>query len=348
MTLLQRIAGLFAPATISKRVTDSDTARERAEFLLAGATFESSKLLSEFPPQIEHAKKRLLFERSLAGGLSGRVTIERFCAFPLPDRYRPFAPAIEILAREGHFQYVSCGVGDWFMNFAHHDLFSGYGHFMLAQDEVQVAEHPVLACIREMMLSRSDLLRPISAEVRSPTPVLVRGAQRCMELNTRAVYGARFARSTEDTIRQSMAVITPPTLTNILAIEAPISSGNAIYTRGDIQLALDTAYSGFRAVVLNTISAPEGPEPITVNTGNWGCGAYGGNLQLMVSIQLMAACLAGVSKIIFHCGENQTADIAKYRTSLATQFKFRPGVKVQDVLNRLVAAEFPWGKPDGN
>jgi hypothetical protein len=133
-----------------------------------------------------------------------------------------------------------------------------------------------------------------------------------------------------------------------LAIEAPIASGKKIYVRSEIEAALRTAYSGFRTVVLASAADFSPLVPIVVHTGNWGCGAYGGNRQLMLSIQLMAARLAGVSKAIFYCGTDSKEDIAAFDSALSGRFKFKPGATLSVVVDRLVAAAFPWGTPDGN
>jgi len=52
--------------------------------------------------------------------------------------------------------------------------------------------------------------------------------------------------------------------------------------------------------------------------------------------------------LIFYCGADNKEDIATFSTELTRQFKFKPGVSVTRVVDRLVAQRFPWGKPDGN
>ena len=312
--------------------------------LLATKTIGTNELLARHPPRIEHAKKQLLFDIALSGGLTGDVSVSRYGEIPLPKTFTPFDPDTEIVARKGYFRYSKTdGADDWFMNFAHHDLFNGYGHFMFAQDEIQVAEHPALASLREMMLARNDELRPTTVADGAPTPVLFRDLQRTISIDTRSIYGARFARSEDSTIRDAVAPLEPAKLSNILAIEAPISSGNRIYIRSEIEAAVRTAYSGFRAAVLCSVAANTSATPVVVHTGNWGCGAYGGNRQLMLSIQMIAARLAGVTKLVFYCGADSKEDVASFSTELTRNFKFKPNVSVTRVVDRLVAKSFPWG-----
>lgn len=45
-----------------------------------------------------------------------------------------------------------------------------------------------------------------------------------------------------------------------------------------------------------------------VATGNWGCGAFRGNPQLKVLVQLMAAAVAGRSMVYFTFGDTNLRD----------------------------------------
>lgn len=345
------LTNLFHSRTKERTLVDdrANIERQQKNYLVGSETLNAAELLSQFPPRIEHEKKQLLFDIALARGLNGELTVCRYHEIPLPTAYQPYVPKTEVAAKKGYFRYATDNSAEhWFLNFAHHELFHGYGHFMFAQDEVQVAEHPALASLREWMLHRTDGLRPFTVENGAPTPVLVRSVQRMLNIDTRLIYGARFARSDAQTIRDSARPIVPPTHSNIVAIEAPISGGNKRYTRSEIQKALRTAFSGFRAVVLEAMNDSSTPLPVVIHTGNWGCGAYGGNRQLMLSLQLMAARLAGVSKIIFYCGTESVEDVATFESALAKKFKLQPNAPLESVVNRFADAGFPWGTPDGN
>ena len=39
---------------------------------------------------------------------------------------------------------------------------------------------------------------------------------------------------------------------------------------------------------------------IIIHTGNWGCGAFGGNVELHTMLQIIAAVSAGVDEMIYH------------------------------------------------
>lgn len=351
--MFRQLANLFSSRIAPTSLADDleSLKREREDHRIGSQTIPAAELLRRHPPQPEHAKKQLLFDTVLEGdmGLSGPVSASRYREIQVPANYQPFDTNTEVVARKGYFRYDDTeGTEDWFMNFAHHDLFHGYGHFMFAQDEIQVAEHPVLASFREMMLSRTDKLRPVTVEQGAPTPVLFRDVPRAANIDTRSIYGAHFARSDDATVRDTVQKIAPPTLSSILAIEAPISSGIRVYARCEIEAALRTAYSGFRSTILESITDGALVNPVVVHTGNWGCGAYGGNRQLMLMTQMVAAHLAGISRLVFYCGLDSKDDVARFNMELERRFKFQPGVAVGKVVDRLVAAAFPWGTPDGN
>lgn len=346
--MLRSLLNLFGQSPAPIPLTD-DVKRlehELSRYRIATEKLSAAELLGMFPPRIEHAKKQLLFDLALAGHPDADVTVERYEEIPLPETFCPYSPQTTVKANKGYFRYAAGNAMQCHMNFAHHDLFNGYGHFMFAQDEIQVAEHPLLASIRELMLSREDRLRPLTVEDGRPTPVVLRSVPRTINVDTRQIYGARFARADDQLIRDSVQAIEAPQSSNILAIEAPISGGNQIYSRPEIEKALGTAFSGFRAFVLGCTGSLT--EPIVLHTGNWGCGAYGGNRQLMISVQMMAAALAGISEIVFYCGADPTDSVSAFESQLRRRFKFLPGARISKVVDRLVAASFPWGSPDGN
>ena len=60
----------------------------------------------------------------------------------------------------------------WHLNFAHHHLFVAYGGGLMAQDELQVAEHPALGSLREALVATSAVL-PLTVERGQPTPITI-------------------------------------------------------------------------------------------------------------------------------------------------------------------------------
>ncbi|XP_011504651.1 PREDICTED: poly(ADP-ribose) glycohydrolase-like, partial [Ceratosolen solmsi marchali] len=76
---------------------------------------------------------------------------------------------------------------------------------------------------------------------------------------------------------------------------------NVQFNMGNIIRELNKAYVGFSSeVTSNTLPA--------IATGNWGCGAFRGNPQLKVLLQLMAASVAGRSMVYFTFGDTSLRD----------------------------------------
>lgn len=164
--MFRKLLNLFGRLPIPSMSMDlTAIKREHDQRLLVVDEMETRELVSRYPPRVEHAKKRFLFELALNREVQGALNIYRYGEIPLPEIFTPLLPETEIAATHGFFRYRDNDNADhWYMNFAHHNLFHGYGHFMFAQDEIQVAEHPALASAREMMLARQDELRPLTVE----------------------------------------------------------------------------------------------------------------------------------------------------------------------------------------
>ena len=90
------------------------------------------------------------------------------------------------------------------------------------------------------------------------------------------LYGNAFALATSDAVRRATKVLQPPTVSNIVAIEAP-SHGNGCYSKDELIFILSTAIVGFAAAQSDQMLSTNRRDFSVVHTGYWGCGAYGGN-----------------------------------------------------------------------
>ena len=291
--------------------------------------------MAAHPPRWQNESKRLVARLSCPDGAthSGALTFTRWRALPLPESLPEVVPQVE--SRPDYFTYESWGPGEWHLNFADRNLFGYYAGPLFAQDEMQVAEHPALAALREALIARR--IPCDTTEGDSPTPVLVQGVERRCAIDSRGLYGNAFARAEASVIQSATHVLTPPTVSNILAIEAP-SGGYGAYSRDEMEDILVTAYSGFSAAKFVSQN-----HPVTIHTGFWGCGAFGGNRTLMVALQLLAARLAGVARIVLHTGNAASLPV------LATAQKLAEGDgSLSTYLDALLAENFRWGVGDGN
>lgn len=310
-------------------------------------SYDAAALYVDHPPKLRHLHKRMVLDAAVPRGttLAGRIELTRWKAATLPTACT--LTATECTPVPGHFDYAGDHRGVWHLNFADPNLFFAYGSALLAQDELQAAEHPALGPIREALLEEGQ--PALTEEDLRPTPVLVAGVERRCEIMTAPVpsrphglYGNRFASAPLDDVRDAIRVISPPTLSNLIAIAAP-GGGSGVYSRADIEQVLVTSYTGFAAAALESRAMWPGT-PVEIRTGFWGCGAFGGNRHAMTLLQLLAARLAGIDRLKFYVFDD--AGLAAYRKG-AADLDAVIGGSLADVITRIDALEYPWGFGDG-
>ena len=322
-------------------------------------SIDGESLFKEYPPIWHDDNKLIVFEIAKSSGypFNGKISYKRWPQFELPKRI--YDNKLKFSAHAEVFKYAEQKdpkIVDWHLNFADPDLFVAYGSELLAQDEIQVAEHPILGSIREMLISKKCYAETVDDDG-NPTPVTITGAQRRCVIDTQpnpkigcpdGIYGNAFEIATEEQVRASTRTISPPTISNILAISAP-SGGSGDYTVEDMLKVLNTAYTGFSCARKESEKlVPENPKTL-IHTGFWGCGAFGGNRTLMTILQCFAADLAKVD-LEFWAVNDSGVKVAEesydlYRASRDTRAINR---HTSRFLDRLVARKYQWGESDGN
>jgi hypothetical protein len=312
--------------------------------LLGEATWTVSELASDFTPRWTHQNKIAIALRATPPGTihEGQVHASRWRGTGLPVHLS--IPAM-IVPERGFFAYPTPSPEDasvhWHMNFADPHLF-GYGEgSLLAQDELQITEHPCLAsvayAIEKGLHGQRGLVRQ-TQEAGKATPVLIEGAPRRCALNTTHLYGDLFQCASENQVLEATEVLCPPSPSNIIALAAlPPARGE--YTALQIQQLFLTAYTGFKA--LSTRSGR-----VTLHTGHWGCGAFGGNKGLVAAIQLLAAGSAGVERVSFWWGFSEM-DRSALDHAEAVARKLANG-SLQEAVERLATAKYRWGQANEN
>lgn len=327
---------------------------------IARLSIRERELLERNPPVLRDPNKRIVFEiaRPMEGAGTAPIEFSRW-----PPMRRPVRPASDrtlmISTAPGFFDYEPASDAEdaveWHLNFADSDLFFGYGSGLFAQDEMQVAEHPALGSLREMLIARGD--RCSTTERGEPTPVLVTGApRRCRVATDRNVeegrpcglYGNAFSAASPAAVERATTRIDPPTITNLIAIAAP-AHGSGPYRASEIRHVLDTAFSGFRAAVIESRGTLARSGPIVVHTGFWGCGAFGGDRILMTLLQILAAALAEVDRIVFHTGDpSGDAPFSEAKRAYDRLRSDGAANAADDWIRRIEALGFRWGRSDGN
>lgn len=311
---------------------------------IARMRFDAAELIQRHPPRFEHAHKRTIVEGVVAP-IDGDLDFSRWRG-RLPDSIR-LGSGLVLEQHEDVFEYPpeEPGCTSWHLNFADRHLFGYYGGPLLAQDEHQVLEHPVLGALREALLDLSKErpeLAPLTRES-GPTPCLAKGAQRSLHFDTvRGPYGNAFATSSVARIRDATSYPGAPSHSNILAIAAP-SGGYGEYSDREIEDILETASVGFAACRAESASTKT-----VIHTGNWGCGAFGGNVVMMVLLQVIAARLAGVDRLVFHTVLPASTRGYTEALSVLDRLPSAPEVPRQELVSRIQGVRLRWGVSDGN
>ena len=327
---------------------------------LESTDYEAASLMAEHPPVLRHPHKRLVFDWCCEAGYkpSGIVKYSRWNPTQLPEAL--VAEGCRVTTHPGFFDYAPSAGIVWHVNFADPHLFVAYGSGLLAQDEIQVLEHPILGSLREALLAANR--EPRTDGRTGPTPVLVQNAERVCAIDTspsdfspRGLYGNRFQAASPEAVRKALSLFPVPTRTNLIAMAAPTGSGR--YSRQEIESILVTAHCGFRAAVMASAT-----RPVEIHTGFWGCGAFGGNRPLMVMLQLLAARLADVDQLVFHLGsmgEQPAFDEGRETLRKIEQTEAAGGLtstaqknthetSVNGLIDGIVKCGFRWGQSDGN
>ena len=323
--------------------------------------YDAAALIANHPPAELYPHKQLVFDLCCPPGAahSGTLELTRWREAALPDTCQ--LADTEIEAVPGTFDYRGDERGVWHLNFADPHLFCGYASSLLAQDELQAAEHPLLGCVLEALLAEG--LPALTEERRRPTPVLVTGVERRCELQTAptsarpgGLYGNRFAAASASEVLEATRVLTPPTRTNLIAIAAP-SGGFGTYDSEDVERVMVTAFTGFSAAVAESRRLWR-RSPVEIRTGFWGCGAFGGSRHAMTLMQLLAARMAGVDRVRFYVFDEDGLSAFQTGAAHLAELLAQAGasssaqgagpVAVAPLLAQIEARGYRWGMSDGN
>ena len=217
------------------------------------------------------------------------------------------------------------------------------------------ASDPALGSLREALLANGE--STLTAESGKPTPILVMGVERRCKIATdpnaaegrpAGLYGNRFSGADAEAIKSAVTVIDPPTTSNIIAVEAP-SYGCGPYRFDQIEFILTTALTGFSAAREESQREFDRQITVVIHTGFWGCGAYGGNRVLMGALQILAARMAQIHRLVYHTFDHAgSASLTEATDLLASLGASGRSVETRNLIHQIEAAGFEWGVSDGN
>lgn len=245
----------------------------------------------------------------------------------------------------------------WYVNFADPLLFGYYDCNAFAQDEIQTLEMPLLASSMIYLDKKQfDGLKTNTVVIdnssgfpqKCATPYLFENVPYWISVNTNPVlkdgttanlYGQNFRRSSKEALEAGIKIYQPELKTNIIAIAAP-ACGNGTYTREQLQLILETLISSFGGAVKQSKLARR--TTTVIHSGNWGCGAFGSNRELMYLCQIYAASVCGVDEIIFHSASKEILNAHEKVNHIEEK------AAVSQAVEYLYAQKYQWNISDNN
>jgi hypothetical protein len=321
----------------------------------ATLTFDNATLFRDFPNRPLNANKKLVLGIAIPSGYehTGTLSVSAWRPDTTLDAINVCCETV-IEANIGIYPYddthAARNGSEWCVNFADKWLFNyGEGN-LLAQDELQIAEHPVSSCLRHAMANSP--IKPLTRDPQNddaPRPLLVKGILRHVHLDTTTgLYGNAFAYAPAADVIAACTSLKPPTVSNIIAMDAP-SGGYGIYAEHTLLDIWNTALTAFYGAVCESRTDNGSGGVCTIHTGWWGTGAYGGNRTLMAIMQVVAARAAGVSRLVFHTVD--AAGAADFTNACAhlglDAFIKAETLDPREFLRYCAAQDFRWGVSNG-
>lgn len=314
----------------------------------------SAQLFRDSFPQYESEKKARIFEffqELLRSYGSDHIEI---CQWQLPpDAWRPlssktfgFSDFPGIYLEGTPFSYVGepskC---NWWMNFGDSNLFHYYRTELFAQDEVQCLEIPELPTFLEYVMNSPSSFTLCTRDGFNPTPFAFYNVHRIISVDTSRIYGNVFAMTDYDVIMKSIKEVSLDDVRINIASMCALSGGSGRYSLDQIEYCVKAAYVTF--AMCRHVSQSNGHTEVVINTGNWGCGAFGNDLQMMTLIQAFCATAAGV-KLRFYTFDGASLATCSSAVNLFKCFlESKQQTSLQDAIQFLYDRNISWGIGNG-
>ena len=257
---------------------------------------------------------------------------------------KPFTLTLD----KGFYDYTKAMEGEdtWFVNFADPRLFVAYDSCLFAQDEIQTLEMPLLAAFKIYIESRPiGGFAPLTKAYGNPTPYLFKDVPYWISVNTspvlkdgsvESIYGNNFMDADDEAIEAGVRTFEGDLRCNVLAISAP-DGGYGRYTEDELTELMRTLLCSYSAV------REQASGRVVIHAGNWGCGAFGGNRELMYLAQMYAASVCGVDELVMHA-----VDEAVLGRAVSLYEYMDKKMRFADVIAFLHSRKYEWGESDGN
>ncbi len=331
---------------------------QKAAVCMGSISEKVQYLMKEYPPEFTSMRKLAYYEDAayIHRKQNGIIKFSRWRF--ASERRTPFGlekQPVEIEQTSAFFDYSDKDDSKrrvWYLNFADPKLFGYYDGNLFAQDEIQTFEHPLLGSIVEYLEKKAiPGFEPLTVVKSKPTPYLIENVPYWIKVNTNPVlkdgtsvniYGRNFSHADSKAIKAAITLLQKEETNNIIAIAAPSSgNGHDPYTKGQISTIVKTLLVAFGAAA--KLTAESKRKDCIIHTGNWGCGAFGNDKELIYAAQIFCASVTGVKKLVFHGISEEDAKIMEIANQKV--FAMEDGISIIDYLYE---QGYCWHFGDGN
>lgn len=181
----------------------------------------------------------------------------------------------------------------WQMNFASEKAFTEWGSEARSQEAAMIMEMPLLhktsLFLDQSGITDSSLLHKKNGTT-IVTPILFEGVPQWVSL-----------------CNGQVKMITWDKTCNVISMMAPYG-GDGLYKGKEIIFLLLTLFAGFGGIKKRGIK--DKVQLTEIHTGNWGCGNFRNNKELIYLSQIYVADVLGIDTIVFHLADNQLMEKA--------------------------------------
>ena len=181
----------------------------------------------------------------------------------------------------------------WQMNFASEKAFTEWGSEARSQEAAMIMEMPLLhkasLFLDQSGITDSSLLHKKNGTT-IVTPILFEGVPQWVSL-----------------CNGQIKMITWDKTCNVISMMAPYG-GDGLYKEKEIIFLLLTLFAGFGGIKKRGIK--DKVQLTEIHTGNWGCGNFRNNKELIYLSQIYVADVLGIDTIVFHLADNQLMEKA--------------------------------------
>lgn len=313
---------------------------QKAAVLLAKATVKIQELIKNFPPKFDNSvkeaynKKALYYHRHQ----NGLIKISQWeFVFGRKEPLKFEKIPIEIESSSENYTYkdeedltLNEPPCTFWVIFSNPHLFSDCEGDYFSQGDTMALAHPLLlSCFSYLKSIYGEDFISATKEEEKPTPFVFQDVPFWVR-----VSGEKLSDDFEVLIREEKS--------NIISM-CP-SSGRGRYTKEQIEYLLKTVLCAFGGGAKSASALKK--TNLILHTGNWGCGSYGNNEELIYFVQIFGAMATGFSKIIFHKPKEEALRKAKDDYEAFPFSDYKGGLPFQKVVEYILNKKFTWAGED--